>query len=232
MSDTFDHFNDAMDQAMEMGDIHPLDTDLGKDWRRDRTIVAADELLKLPADFDASIARAVAKIRGSIPAPYQRDGMRTTRPGWREPFPVKGSPPQNPPRATKKEKLMRTMYDNHEGVNGTLPICMMDDDHLRNTIRLNATRFADQRAAGMGIQNGPATSDPMVKSLVRQKAWSEREIEERTCNILRHIAPYILEAAVRGGVVAEEATSAMRLITMRDQIVPGNPIQIAYEELP
>lgn len=254
MSDTFDHEADAYDRDE---DLDIADTKCRHCGRRDVewvhqpgtmggrgtwTLFDWDGLmhaLSCPArprterqpDFDASITRVVAKINGSMPAQYQ-DGMRTTRPGWREPFPVKGSPPQKPPRATKKEKLMRTMYDNHQGANGSLPICMMDDDHLRNTIRLNATRFNDERAAGLGIQNGPATNDPMVKSLVRQRAWSEKEVEERTCNILRHIAPYILEACVRGETVAQEAVIAMRLIARRDQIVPGNPVQIAYEELP
>lgn len=193
---------------------------------------------RMPADFDQSIARAVAKVRGSTTAQYpfdgtyQTNGMRVTSRNRYEAITLKPPTPQPPKPAKKKEKPMRTMYDNHEGAQGTLPICMMDNDYLRNTIRIIAGKFHDQRNQGLAMGRGPNTDDPMVKSIVKQKVWTEQELAERTNDFLTNIAPYVLEACVRGGTVMEEASIAMRLATMRDNAVPGNPLQIVHEEMP
>lgn len=149
---------------------------------------------------------------------------------WMEP--IQFEPPTTKPK--KKEKLVpeanpRTMYDLHKGSTGSIMICMMDDNHLRNTIRVIATNFINQRERLTPNNN---EDDPMIQAMTRNQCWGPERLESETKSVLRNLSPYVLESAVRGGPVLADAQRWIQQITKRTKAVaaPDQVIMLTVEE--
>lgn len=108
---------------------------------------------------------------------------------------------------------MRTMYDNHTDAAGNVaPIFMLGNQHLKSIIRYKVDRFVKQRNQTTAEL---AVSDPMIAAMGTRQAWTPKELIGRTTSLLEELNPYLQEALVRGGPVAEAATAAMRTLAGR-----------------
>lgn len=119
--------------------------------------------------------------------------------------------------ATMAESAARTMYDFHQPSTGAaIMICMMDDNHLRNTIRVIATNFVNKRNK---MQAGVQSEDPMIRAMASNQSWGPEVLERETKSILRNLAPYVMEATLRGESVREDTTQYLRLIVKRCEAI-------------
>lgn len=210
MSDTFDHAGDAFDQAIAMGDI--TITDLYDD--NDDLLNAAEFLASKAAKGQLGIGAYCNSFRApgncnSFRAPEMKhDSKKRT--------------------TTRQEVLMRTMYDNHTDAAGNVaPIFMLGNQHLKAIIAYKVDRFVKQRNQTTAA---PTVSDPMIVAMGTRQAWAPKELMGRTTSILEDLNPYLQEALVRGGPVAEAATAAMRKLAGRQAGVDAPKMVTTQED--
>ena len=134
----------------------------------------------------------------------------------------------------QENEEMRTLYNaSHTDRDGRhWPIFGMTDGHMIRLLNYKAKRFDDFRERMCGA---PAHSDPAIAALGKATSWKPEELVKNTMEAVDELSPFLQEALVRGGHVAQAATEAMRLITKRTARVAlpdeGKPIESATEEL-
>ena len=134
----------------------------------------------------------------------------------------------------KENEEMRTLYNaphtDRDGRNW--PIFGMTDGHLIRLLNYKAKRFDDIREKMCGT---PTHSDPAIAALGKATSWKPEELVKSTMEVIDELSPFLQEALVRGGHVAQAATEAMRLITKRTKRVAlpdeDKPIESTTEEL-
>ena len=135
---------------------------------------------------------------------------------------------------TKEDEKMRTLYNaSHTDRDGrNWPIFGMTDGHMIRLLNYKAKRFDDIRQKMCGA---PTHSDPAIAALGKATSWKPEELLKNTMEAVDELSPFLQEALVRGGHVAQAAIEAMRLITKRTARVAlpdeNKPIESSAEEL-
>ena len=129
--------------------------------------------------------------------------------------------------------MAKTLYSNHlagniaQGDQHEIPIFMMTNEHLENTIRVKAWNFVKNRTK---FAEAPKHDDPMVAAMGKSVAWDAEKLQKAALAFMEDIQAYVAEAAVRGGTILVQATESMRQVTRRDSAVLPPVEQLLLED--